>query len=251
MLGLVAPHDDGEERRLLLPPPGDGDPEHGPDDAALGVADLGLVGEVAGEADARLGHGAALLGLSGRAVCPALGTGDGGRRGMQREPQGQAAEPTKSARLDKTADRWSARVPGWLVECLRLGVGHASTVRPDPSTLGVVGERGSHRERCLQLVPGSAVWTWRSSSSGPLLAVQSLVRGFRRRRAHPKAIQAHLGHSSIQVTMDRYGHLFPDALEQLADRLDAARAAARTDPVRTEPQTDVVELPARQAADGA
>jgi hypothetical protein len=48
--------------------------------------------------------------------------------------------------------------------------------------------------------------------------------------AHPKAIQAHLGHSSIQVTMDRYGHLFPDALEHLADRLDAARAAAQTDP---------------------
>ena len=39
---------------------------------------------------------------------------------------------------------------------LRLGVGHASTVRPDPSTLGVVGERGSHHESCLQLVPGSA-----------------------------------------------------------------------------------------------
>jgi integrase len=29
--------------------------------------------------------------------------------------------------------------------------------------------------------------------------------------AHLKAIQVHLGHSSIQVTMDRYGHLFPDA----------------------------------------
>jgi hypothetical protein len=43
-----------------------------------------------------------------------------------------------------------------LVECLRLGVGHASTVRPDPSTLGAAGERGSHRESCLQLVPGSA-----------------------------------------------------------------------------------------------
>jgi integrase len=68
---------------------------------------------------------------------------------------------------------------------------------------------------------------------------------------HPKAIQAHLGHSSIRVTMDRYGHLFPDALEQLADHLDAARAAARTDPERTEPQHEVVELPARQAADGA
>jgi integrase len=64
--------------------------------------------------------------------------------------------------------------------------------------------------------------------------------------AHPKAIQAHLGHSSIQVTMDRYGHLFPDALEQLADRLDAARAAAGTDPARTEQQHEVVELSARQ-----
>ena len=51
--------------------------------------------------------------------------------------------------------------------------------------------------------------------------------------------------------MDRYGHLFPDALEQLADRLDAARAAARTDPARTEPQTRVVELSTRQAADRA
>jgi integrase len=67
--------------------------------------------------------------------------------------------------------------------------------------------------------------------------------------AHPKAIQAHLGHSSIQVTMDRYGHLFPDALEQLADRLDAAWVAARTDPARTGSAAEVVELPARQATD--
>jgi hypothetical protein len=44
-----------------------------------------------------------------------------------------------------------------LVECLRLGVGHASTVRPDPSTLGVVGERGSHREGCLQLIQAQPV----------------------------------------------------------------------------------------------
>jgi hypothetical protein len=29
-----------------------------------------------------------------------------------------------------------------------------STVRPDPSTLGAVGERGSDREDCLQSVPG-------------------------------------------------------------------------------------------------
>jgi hypothetical protein len=33
-----------------------------------------------------------------------------------------------------------------LVGRLRLGVGHASTVRPDPSTLGVAGERGCRHE---------------------------------------------------------------------------------------------------------
>jgi hypothetical protein len=33
-----------------------------------------------------------------------------------------------------------------LSERLGAGVGHASSVRPDPSTLGVVGERGSRHE---------------------------------------------------------------------------------------------------------
>jgi hypothetical protein len=47
VLGLVAPHDDGEERRLLLPPARHRHPEPGPGDAAVGVADLGVVGEVA------------------------------------------------------------------------------------------------------------------------------------------------------------------------------------------------------------
>ena len=38
--------------------------------------------------------------------------------------------------------------------------------------------------------------------------------------AHPKAIQARMGHSSIQVTLDRYGHLFPELDEQIAVGLD-------------------------------
>ena len=39
--------------------------------------------------------------------------------------------------------------------------------------------------------------------------------------AHPKAIQEMLGHSSITVTLDRYGHLFDTLQEQTADALDA------------------------------
>jgi len=35
------------------------------------------------------------------------------------------------------------------------GLGMSGTVRPDPSTLGVVGERGSGHESCLQLVLGN------------------------------------------------------------------------------------------------
>ena len=45
---------------------------------------------------------------------------------------------------------------------------------------------------------------------------------------------AQLGHASATVTLDRYGHLFPDELQQLADRLQDAYAEASTDPARTE-----------------
>jgi integrase len=35
--------------------------------------------------------------------------------------------------------------------------------------------------------------------------------------AHPKAIQSRMGHSSINVTLDRYGHLFPELDEAIAE----------------------------------
>ncbi len=38
--------------------------------------------------------------------------------------------------------------------------------------------------------------------------------------AHPKAIQSRMGHSSINVTLDRYGHLFPELDEAIADAFD-------------------------------
>ena len=57
--------------------------------------------------------------------------------------------------------------------------------------------------------------------------------------AHPKAIQERLGHSSITVTLDRYGHLFPKLDEALTNRLDElGRTAARTGPMPTSPAQD-------------
>ena len=43
---------------------------------------------------------------------------------------------------------------------------------------------------------------------------------------HPKAIQARLGHGSIAVTMDCYGHLMDGLDDQIAVRLDARAEAA-------------------------
>jgi integrase len=38
--------------------------------------------------------------------------------------------------------------------------------------------------------------------------------------AHAKAIQEAMGHSSIVVTMNTYGHLLPRLLEEVTDRLE-------------------------------
>jgi integrase len=46
--------------------------------------------------------------------------------------------------------------------------------------------------------------------------------------AHPLAIKERLGHSSITVTVDTYGHLFRDLDEGIADGLEELLAGAST-----------------------
>lgn len=48
--------------------------------------------------------------------------------------------------------------------------------------------------------------------------------------AHPKEIQERLGHSTIRLTFDRYGHLFPGLDERLRDGLEAGYRAAHEAP---------------------
>ena len=50
--------------------------------------------------------------------------------------------------------------------------------------------------------------------------------------AHPKAILERLGHSSITVTLDRYGHLFPSLDEALTAGLEDLRQRALADVAR-------------------
>src|SRR5918993_91002 len=92
--------------------------------------------------------------LPGRTVCPALGTGGWWIPWHAARPPGASDRANEVGPTESACRAGSAQEPTWLVERLRLGVGYASTVRPDPSTLGVVGERGSHHESCWQLVSG-------------------------------------------------------------------------------------------------
>ena len=50
--------------------------------------------------------------------------------------------------------------------------------------------------------------------------------------AHPKEIQARLGHASITTTLDRYGHLLPSLGSQLDESLEVVFREARLDKFR-------------------
>ena len=43
---------------------------------------------------------------------------------------------------------------------------------------------------------------------------------------HPKVISERLGHASISITLDKYGHLFPGSQDEAAAKIDAALRAA-------------------------
>jgi integrase len=67
-----------------------------------------------------------------------------------------------------------------------------------------------------------------------------------REGASIKALQKQLGHKDAVQTLNRYGHLYPDELDSLAERLEAvherARLAAQTDRMRTEHAPTVVQI---------
>jgi hypothetical protein len=45
--------------------------------------------------------------------------------------------------------------------------------------------------------------------------------------ANPKEVAARAGHASVSFTLDRYGHLYPEADTALRDRLDALYGTAQ------------------------
>ena len=60
--------------------------------------------------------------------------------------------------------------------------------------------------------------------------------------ANIKAVQSQLGHKSATTTLDRYGHLFSDDLDRLAEALDRARGEALAASSRPERSSEVAFL---------
>ncbi|MCU1655613.1 MAG: xerD [Pseudonocardiales bacterium] len=63
--------------------------------------------------------------------------------------------------------------------------------------------------------------------------------------ADVKVVQQMLGHKSATMTLDLYGHLFENRLDEVADRLDSA-ARASTDVYRLCTQAEIVDLDQRR-----
>ena len=67
---------------------------------------------------------------------------------------------------------------------------------------------------------------------------------------HMEEVKAHLGHSSIRVTSDRYGHLFPRARQALAEELDATFLTTSAQDLADKPRTSASVTPLPSANEG-
>ena len=85
---------------------------------------------------------------------------------------------------------------------------------------GVLRGRNFHRttfDPAVRLVGPAGVHPHELRHAAASLAIAS--------GADVKVVQQMLGHKTATLTLDRYGHLFPDRLDDLADRMDAAVCA--------------------------
>jgi integrase len=132
----------------------------------------------------------------------------------------------------KTHERRTIRLPGWL--CQEVGAYLAGRSLGRDDVLFTMPQGGVLREsKFLEQIfhPAAA----RAGLPKDLrmhdlrhTAASLMIR----EGASIKAVQKVLGHKSATVTLDRYGHLYPDELEDLARRLDEARRRAQQVPGR-------------------
>jgi integrase len=77
--------------------------------------------------------------------------------------------------------------------------------------------------------PGQRGLEDRKAPAGHPARVPAHVRlAYDRRRVNAKALSTYMGHATIGITLDRYGHLMPGNEDEAAGLLDAYLARADT-----------------------
>jgi len=120
--------------------------------------------------------------------------------------------------------------------------GHESRSVPVPGFLvAMLREHTKGKKSNALVFPGKGEWMtpgefrWKFDPAAVEAGVEGLVPHELRHTAaslairsgaNVKVVQKMLGHKTATLTLDRYGHLFPDELDALATRLDADRFAA-------------------------
>src|SRR4029077_18516866 len=142
----------------------------------------------------------------------------------------------------KTYARRTVRLPQFLVEELTVYLGHAANDADAFVFTAPAGGPLRHNlfyQRAFRpalrragLADGLRFHDLRHTCAALLIA----------QGAHPKAMQERLGHSSITVTLDRYGHLFPSLDEALTEGLDGTYRAALAEFSRSSAKSTISDL---------
>jgi integrase len=124
----------------------------------------------------------------------------------------------------KTGRRRTVHIPRFVAEDLAEGIRGADGAPVFTTSTGARVRAGNFRRRVFEpavdaagLEPRPTIHDLRHTA-----AALAIAEG-----AHPKEIADMLGHSTITVTMDVYGGLFPALHERLAERLDEVGRRAR------------------------
>ncbi len=149
----------------------------------------------------------------------------------------------------KTYERRTVRMPRFL--CDRLGEHLARAGRTQPGDLVFTDSAGGplrhsnfyRRTFKPAVVAAGLPERLRFHDLRHTCAALLIAQG-----AHPKAMMERFGHSSITVTLDRYGHLFPSLDETLVDGLERTYREAISNNSRPVRGLEVVALPAAKGA---
>ncbi len=110
-------------------------------------------------------------------------------------------------------------------------IANGRTLRMDqpvfPSPMGFRWDKNNLDKQYRVALKASGIRSIRFHDTRHTFASQLIEQG-----AHPKYIQEQLGHASITMTMDTYGHLFPNRNRGLVDGLDTREESRNATPAQ-------------------